>query len=98
MAGGRTERGQSLPELAPSGGLLSNTHVIHSFIHKIIHSSISSRSNRSWADLTDEGKLTRNEEKEHMQSNNNRLASYIDNVRQLQTENRRMTKQIEVSR
>ena len=30
----------------------------HSFLH---------RSNKSWADLTDEAKLTRNEEKEHMQ-------------------------------
>jgi len=54
------------------------------------------RSNKSWADLTDEAKLTRNEEKEHMQANNNRLANYIDKVRQLQTENRRMTKQIQV--
>ena len=30
------------------------------------------------------------------QANNNRLANYIDKVRQLQTENRRMTKQIQV--
>ena len=29
------------------------------------------------------------------QANNNRLANYIDKVRQLQTENRRMTKQIQ---
>ena len=31
-----------------------------------------------------------------VQANNNRLANYIDKVRQLQTENRRMTKQIQV--
>ena len=46
--------------------------------------------------MTDDAKLTRHEEKEHMQTNNNKLANYIDKVRQLQTENRRMTKQIEV--
>ena len=31
-----------------------------------------------------------------VRANNNRLANYIDKVRQLQTENRRMTKQIQV--
>eukprot|EP00092_Neocalanus_flemingeri_P013003 GFUD01014013.1.p1 GENE.GFUD01014013.1~~GFUD01014013.1.p1 ORF type:complete len:709 (+),score=215.46 GFUD01014013.1:147-2273(+) len=58
--------------------------------------SYSTRSGISFTDLTDENKLTRNEEKVEMQSNNNRLAGYIDKVRQLQTENSRMTKQIEV--
>ena len=47
-------------------------------------------------DMTDEAKLSRAEEKQHMQSNNNRLANYIDNVRRLQKENMRMIRQIEV--
>lgn len=46
--------------------------------------------------MTDEAKLSRAEEKQHMQSNNNRLANYIDNVRRLQKENMRMIRQIEV--
>jgi len=58
--------------------------------------SYSTRSGISFSDLTDESKLSRNEEKVQMQSNNNRLAGYIDKVRQLQTENSRMTRQIEV--
>ena len=40
--------------------------------------------------------LDRNEQ-QFSQANNNRLANYIDKVRQLQTENRRMTKQIQVN-
>jgi len=58
--------------------------------------SYSTRSGISFSDLTDENKLSRNDEKVQMQSNNNRLAGYIDKVRQLQTENSRITKQIEV--
>ena len=46
--------------------------------------------------MTDEAKLSRAEEKQHMQSNNYRLANYIDNVRRLQKDNIRMIRQIEV--
>lgn len=58
--------------------------------------SYSTRSGISFTDINDEGKLSRNEEKVEMQSNNNRLAGYIDRVRQLQSENSRMIKQVEV--
>jgi len=58
--------------------------------------SFSTKSGFSFSDLTDEGKLSRKQEKEQMQGLNNRLAGYIDKVRQLQTENRRIVKQIEV--
>jgi len=58
--------------------------------------SYSTRSGLSFTDITDEAKLSRNEEKVEMQSNNNRLAGYIDKVRQLQSENTRMTRQVEV--
>jgi len=58
--------------------------------------SYSTRSGASFTDITDEAKLSRNEEKVELQRNNNRLAGYIDKVRQLQSENRRMTKQVEV--
>ena len=39
-------------------------------------------------------KLSRKEEKDHLQGLNSRLAGYIDKVRQLQTENTKMTKKI----
>jgi len=58
--------------------------------------SYSTRSGLSFTDITDEAKLTRNEEKVEMQSNNNRLAAYIDKVRQLQSENARMRKHVVV--
>jgi len=41
-------------------------------------------------------KLTRKEEKFSLQNLNNRLAGYIDRVRQLQQENHRLTKQVKV--
>jgi len=58
--------------------------------------SYSTRSGISFTDITDEAKLSRNEEKVELQRNNNRLAGYIDKVRQLQAENTRMTRQVEV--
>jgi len=58
--------------------------------------SYSTRSGMSFTDISDEAKLTRNEEKVELQRNNNRLAGYIDKVRQLQAENTRMTRQVEV--
>merc|ERR1719232_1526963 len=39
-------------------------------------------------------KLTRKDEKQNLQNLNNRLAGYIDKVRQLQRDNNKLTKQI----
>ena len=55
---------------------------------------MSKRSSVSSHDITKESKLSRKEEKDHLQGLNNRLAGYIDKVRQLQTENKKMTTKI----
>ena len=47
-------------------------------------------------DMPESTRLTRKEEKMSLQNLNNRLAGYIDRVRQLQQENYRLTKQIKV--
>ena len=47
--------------------------------------------------FTNTSKYRQHTSKQSFQANNNRLANYIDKVRQLQTENRRMTKQIQVN-
>jgi predicted nucleic acid-binding Zn-ribbon protein len=45
-------------------------------------------------DLPESSRLTRKEEKQSLQNLNNRLAGYIDRVRQLQQENAKLTHQI----
>ena len=54
------------------------------------------RSGISGLSFGDIPELSRNEEKEEMKTNNNKLANYIDNVRRLQKENAKMVRQIEV--
>ena len=61
-----------------------------------------SQSNRSFSrgpsvsshDINQDAKLSRKDEKDHLQRLNNRLAGYIDKVRQLQTENMKMSKKV----
>ena len=57
--------------------------------------SLSGISFHDLSELSTVSRMSRFEEKDNMQTNNNRLAGYIDKVRQLQTENTRMTKQVE---
>ena len=51
--------------------------------------SVRSRSSVSSHNITKASKLSRKQEKDHLQGLNNRLAGYVDKVGQLQTENKR---------
>merc|ERR1712012_332157 len=50
--------------------------------------------NYPYPEYSDGTKLTRKDEKQNLQNLNNRLAGYIDKVRQLQRDNAKLTKQI----
>merc|ERR1719410_2577919 len=50
--------------------------------------------NYPFPEYPDASRLTRKEEKQSLQNLNNRLAGYIDKVRQLQRDNAKLTKQI----